>query len=324
MIKKIHEKYLYYHEYVPKLLVDNQHYLIPGTYRVDSFGELVNHSSEKSTISSTLWGIKSLNWYKRIIRKVFVKLFSVKVILNGGDLFSGKTLKSSEDGMVKIFDSEEKKVLTILPSHEITCELENNHDYFARYFHTSNIMQIDRKITLEDYIEPEDIDVLKKFDLLLASYDHYFKKLKLNGDISNDYHKLSHDKELKTSKLSDIVLLRCHGDCWSSNIIYSENKLFMIDFDRNGQFFFLYDIMTYMYCEAVYNNDSSILDNFIVGCYDQNIIEFYSTFDIEWNGSKKEILEKFSEVYFNERLTHSKKKEQTQFNDFIDKIFTRL
>jgi len=324
MIKKILEKYHYYHHFIPNVVIENQHYLMPGIYRLDAFGELVNHCDEKSRIANSLWGIKALNWRKRIIRQLVVKLFSTEILVNGGELFRGKTLKYAEDGIIKFFDFDGKIVLSIFPSNQKASILKDNHDYFSKYFHTTNLKLIELNVFEEDYIESNVVDANKKFDLLLEYYNQYFIQLKLCGSSNIDYQILNLELRDNACNLSKTIILRCHGDCWSSNIIYNNMTLYMIDFDRNGQFFFLYDIMTYMYCEAVFNHDFLILDNFIAGLYDQNISKFYDTFELEWSGSKKTLIMQFSEVYFKEHLVLSKSKEQIMFTNFIEKVLTLL
>lgn len=324
MIKKILEKYQYYHHFIPNVLIENQHYLMPGLYRLDTYGELVNHCGDKSTITNSLWGIKALNWHKRIVRRLMVKLFSKDILSNGGELFSGKTLKYSEDGIIKIFDFDEKLVLSVMPTNQKSFILKENHDYFSKYFHTTNIKLMKSNVFTEDYIEPDVIEANQKFDVLLECYNQYFKQLKSYGRLNTDYQILNLELEDNAYRLSETIILRCHGDCWSSNILYSNRDLYMIDFDRNGQFFFLYDIMTYMYCEAVFNHDSLIIDNFITGRYDKHIAEFYNTFELKWTGSKKTIVLQFRDVYFKEHLKLSKNKEQINFIDFIENILTLL
>lgn len=320
-MKRIIEKYHYYHNTIPNIVYKNQRYLIPGIYRIYKFGELVINENIKSHLGDNFWGIKSLNWRKKIIRLLMVKLFSKKIILLREEKFSGQALKYSEDHVIKIFDFKTKVVLTVLPTDEMTSKMISNHEYFSKYFNTTHVKRLESNVLTEDYIVSDLIEPSHKFNLLLNCYDVYFKELVASSLIHVDYQIVEVDY---INRSSETVLVRCHGDCWSSNILYSNESLYMIDFDRNGQWFFLYDLLTYMYCETVFNHDSTILNYFTKGSYDYYILNFYKTFGLVWDGSKKILINQFSQTYYKEHLSLSHLIERTAFKDFIDQVLSKL
>lgn len=79
----------------------------------------------------------------------------------------------------------------------------------------------------------------------------------------------------------------CHGDLWSGNVIYSNEKYYFIDFDDVDYDWFAYDIFTYIIWDQQVKNDDYMIIEYLKGSYDLCMKELFESVSRVYHPSYK-------------------------------------
>lgn len=90
-------------------------------------------------------------------------------------------------------------------------------------------------------------------------------------------------------KQENYIKCLCHGDMHYNNILFDGKKYYYIDFERVGEHFFLYDILSWIYCESYYFGNDLLLNNYLNGKYDRQIREIFNLNKIAYDPRLKGI-----------------------------------
>ena len=273
-------------------------YLKKGIYVIAD-----NYTLKNSISNNTVSVFSDYYNEKNPIKKVFNNLISKrKYVVSEKNDYNGELIVvSSSRKQYKIFDFDNKIVITKYKSKKQYFLCKSNYDYAKKIYRTSEIIKFDnQKLTtferylinnfndknneiiyekiLFDYINNNtNYDTIKKSEITMP------KKFKKYDILCKIYNNLIAENYIGFTKI------KSHGDLWSSNIIYSHNNVYYIDFETINYYSFFYDIFFYMYSEAYLKGDYTLLFNYFNGKYDTIFIEYFKKFDSKYNPDKKNI-----------------------------------
>ena len=230
--------------------------------------------------------------------------------------FSGTQLIiSSSQEEYKIFDFKSRLLLTKYTSLEKLIKYNDNKAIFAHSFNVAKTINIDKKESaiVEQLIQHNTIDVTASFKTLVRSINNHliFVKPTLNNNQVSyaemcDFFASRFGNSNILKDKSGQTCIMSHGDLWSSNVISNGNVIFITDFERAGNRFFLYDFFTFIFTEWLLNNDSTLLHKYFIGEFDSALEQIFHSVDkIYSNTNREKYLLAFLIYYTYERWKNS-------------------
>ncbi|MES5949164.1 phosphotransferase [Bacillus toyonensis] len=181
------------------------------------------------------------------------------------------TLKHNNDGTCQI-------IYKFIEGHIKEVSMLNAKDYitlgdFLGDFH--------RKVN--DYPKGRLINKIKNIELTKVVKD--LNNLKENL-YTNEYKKIFMLNKEKIVAVQNILFTKdvIHGDMHLNNIIQSENKLFLIDYDQASSFPRIYEVMRFFFESINISQDTkeNIFQNLLIYLKSYNVLQHFSIKEKQW------------------------------------------
>lgn len=257
------------------------------------------------------------------IVRLFKKLLSHrKIVVKNGEnkhryFFNGTIYLPStapfDKRDIKIFSLKEKKILSIYANEDNMAKRMNPYKLFQQFFAIPHILICDckNKLTVEELIDNNPKNLWSDYDYYIIiktifnNYNNYYKWCGENKNfiLSNQHSKLLNNikKEREFLELYTIIehnvpekllfssfpIVLQHGDLWLYNTLLNSKKVYFIDWEHMGEYFFLYDIFWCMQNEVIYNNNYTYIGKYLNGDYDVYFKELFQCFNIIFEESER-------------------------------------
>lgn len=245
---------------------------------------------------------------RKILCKIINHFFYIYILSDGskcssynGSFKGSFVLISTVNKDLKFFDIYNKNVITVYGTQKselILKSLFKLRNYMATTINIETpFWNNDKSCIIEQYIYGKPYE-LKEF---VSKYFYYFKNY-LDKDMC-DICTVDISKNI-TNKSDQIIftfflnlidrILRypqtyLHGDLWKSNIIKEGNVFYLIDYEKAGKYFFLYDFFSLIFYEYLCNNNSFYIDTYFKGGYDELLIDVSRQINFSFQENKKDI-----------------------------------
>ncbi|MDW7670544.1 MAG: phosphotransferase [Bacillota bacterium] len=316
MISKLNK----YIEYVRKItggFYANRCHLKPGHYLMSTDHEkLIFRDDPDTSENINKFFIETppkrsiLNSYKDVVKRFILP--KRLVVNDNNDLtrFNGTVLYfSSGQHEIRIFNFEAKKVLSVYKNDIRWMKHLENYHYFNRYFKMPEITSHDdeAKTSVEEMIlhkpqrEWTKDDKYKVMDEIFGLYKRYFRICIQEGKVGtmtlkhmleslkkdpvlDEFGFLLERKLPPNWDMMELPFVKQHGDIWRNNVLLKDDdeKIFFIDWEHAGEYVFLFDLFKWIDLEAVFNNNSLHLKEYLRGGYDKEFIELFSLFGLDF------------------------------------------
>lgn len=251
-----------------------------------------------------------------------------------------------ENNDAKIFDFENKKVMSLLSSGIKFSEKVEDYKRFRSYFPIPAILWKDSNdlLIIEELIEfTSSSSWLKEKNVsftndLFERYTKYLKHCKKDNDFfmitPNELYK-NLDKgnnDVKSFILKytseevrniKFPIVKLHGDLWSSNVLLrkgSTSEFYYIDWEYATDLVFFYDVFWFMQNEAIYHENLTFIKSYINGEYDSQFEEMFKAFGLEFEEEHRQ--EYFVIFFLNMFVSRLRNKNQNTkngvYNQFVN------
>lgn len=257
-------------------------YLKAGTYQMDfTFSTIYSKKKKENTT------FDQITFQKGHIFFGFLSYF-FRFQIKGETAYKGeKIFISSSRREYKIFDFTNQKVFTYFIDDKKKREILHRRELLLPFFNVPSLIEIQQNLIIEKYIEKIPCYIESLFIKIIELYKVYFTK------VNCCYQR----------KQTPYFVL--HGDLWSSNIIYHNEQIYMVDFEKVSIYPYYYDLLFFIFTEAYIQGNFCLLDNYFKGEYDEQFEQIHITLFLEkFSIHKKEIFRKFLQLYEREKWNH--------------------
>lgn len=281
-----------------RIVKEHRLYLKGGKYKNSLKGDYIYEKSSSTYLKDNTYS--SLSHFNAFIDSVLyrlVNLFTYSVKENNEKMFRGtEMILSSSRTEIKIFSSETNEVLTKYKNVDKLKRNEADKKYFGHFFNVPETISL----CIEDGYIIERFIPHVKFEAIDAF--HYFSDKIVNylNEIKNT---ITYDKqgdERKIEKFSNYIgdsymlqyvvglpKLMVHGDFWNYNVIYDGNNYYLIDYEKKGIRFFLYDFFCFIFSEYTLLNDSRLLKSYLAGGFDSTLFKMFEAVGYSYDNNKR-------------------------------------
>lgn len=171
---------------------------------------------------------------------------------------------------------------------------------------------------------------IKYFNVVSEKQEYVLKTpIQILQGLPKDDVIINYIKEKINPSLKDTTFpfIKLHGDMWASNILIEDvtYKIRYIDLEHSKQLIFFYDIFLMMWIRFFYKNDSTYIEEFLNGKYDNYFNDIFKQFNIEYNEQyRMNYFNIFFLIYFEERWINSGKTDKinllNKYKDLIKDI----
>lgn len=258
---------------------------------------------------------------------------------------------TSDEKDVKIFDIKTSKVLTVYVEQQNLKKKVEDYRYFGEYFNIPEITEydFDKKTSVEELVSSKpkniwnELDYSKVIETIFSSYEQYYKSSSKNNNygsakVSDMLTELKDDETLndlvcqiekeisKELITDDIPTINQHGDLWLYNTMLGENgKVYFIDWEHSGEYFLFYDLFWWMQNEALYNNNFSYLERYIMGKYDVHFKEMFDALNYNFNERlRKDYVYIFMLELLYKRILNNSENIKKTANALFSKLFVQI
>jgi thiamine kinase-like enzyme len=290
-----------------------QHFLRRGSYCYDLKNGLIVHdeilkNTDRKSDFKQLQKLFSKN-------KQYKKIGTVKHIsqsataFNGSFvLFSNKLPNEEQYGELKVFNLIDAKVLSLCNTIGSYQSKLKNTAIFSAYFKVPKIMITNEETgiiveELIDFHKAEPFEFNNVSHDLIASYTTFFKNsTPREASVCSHFEILSTSLDKTNRETIEYISSHVkfdqlpqnlpvyfqHGDLSLSNILIDEKGLiFLIDFEHANHYGFLYDVMWFWQNEAINQNDFSILESYLKGIFDSDLVKLFNAVSLKYDPSLK-------------------------------------
>lgn len=268
------------------VLRTHEMYLENGVYINTINGDYIYEVSSYSKIGDKTYSSLSLNNGQcMFLLNVFTKIFKYKINGNKKKKFCGtELLLSSSGNEIKIFSKKKGLVMTCYKDKNKFLRSLDEKYYFSQYYDVPKTVEfdIDNKTVVELLIPHHDYSVDNAFFYYCERFSLYLQTNKdsIMYDIEEDKKKLARFRDcVGPSKLLNHAIglpkIVTHGDLWRSNIIYDGKNFYLIDFEKKGIRFFLFDFFCFIFseCYLLYNRNQ--FNFYLKGGYDEVLSKLF-------------------------------------------------
>lgn len=281
------------------LVKEKEHYLKDGLYYVDKNKVYISNDRRQNNLFEKKYfnGVQSI---KVLLKKQLRSFFRVdKLYISSKEkVFKGNLLLVTRNNNIKIFDYHNSKVLTIFSDNNSFKKHLDTNKTFYFWFNLVKILEINYvdKVIIEEFIvntssehwnESQEDAVVKE---IFKSYKNYYldytrkNKSKSVEIVPPLNKKLEYHNTISDS----FVKVPCHGDICFKNILFNDlNNIFFIDWEHSGDYLFYYDLINWMFVEAMDNKNYQYLNDFAFGKYDYYFETIFNLFNIQYKQNMK-------------------------------------
>ena len=277
-------------------------FLKGGTYKNSLTGDYIYEKSSPSYLKAqTFSSLSQCNNFIDMLLNLLVDLFMYRVRENGEKKFQGtEMILSSSKTETKIFSIDNNEVLTKYKDVEKLKRVELDKKYFGQFFNVpeTKTVNIEECYVVEKFIAHkkfEPVNAFSYFSEVLINYLYAIRDT-ISYDEAGDEKKIKKfSNYVGDSKMLHRVVglpkLMVHGDFWNFNVIYDGRKYYLIDYEKKGVRFFLYDYLCFIFSEYTLLNNNRLLKTYLSGGFDETLSEMFGAIGCRFN-------EKMREVYF--------------------------
>lgn len=295
------------------LVQEHKVYLKDGLYKNSLRGDYIYEKSSRSYLrGKTYSSLIHFNSFVDSILYLFVNFFTYRVSNKKESKFHGtEMILSSSLTEVKIFDFKSQEVLTKYRDVDKLKRLQIDKGYFGKYFNvpeTISLSIIDRYI-IEKFIPHVKFEPEAALQYFCEKFTAYIIDIRdtviidKEGDQKRNSifaNQIGNSEMLV--KIVGLPKLMVHGDFWSYNVIYDGNKYYLIDYEKKGVKYFLYDFFCFIFSEITLLKDSHLLKSYINGDYDVVLSKMFDSVGIRFEDSMRgEYFVAFLVEIFNDR-----------------------
>lgn len=226
-----------------------------------------------------------------------------------GCLFSGdELLVSSTQTEFKSFDKSSGLVLTLFSSLEKYLTVLRNKQFMDPWFLVPETIDEtpDHLTMIERYIPQHPFDTRLAFNSLIEDYLKYMQVVTKSHVV----------RAAEFSRMKDLFLTRfstlschpdacgayriiTHGDLWSSNMLFDGKRYYIIDFERVGERFFLFDFFLFIVSEWQFFKDDKLISSYLNGEFDEKLSIAFSLLSLRFRKENRRqyLLTFFVEMY---------------------------
>lgn len=210
--------------------------------------------------------------------------------------FAGNILWFTSGGEIKIFSQES---VLILCSSEASYQQKIQHyRYFSPFFPVPALQQqnaekfqlLEERIDFRRITNEDDSLILKAIYQDYTVYfrqqrkkavEHRFEELLIQHNEKLDPLIREIQPELLATKFPFLML---HGDLWTENILLERDseKLWYIDWDSAGEYFFCHDFFKFMWNELDVHGNPHYYQNYLAGKYDEAFTQLFDLFQLNF------------------------------------------
>lgn len=296
-----------------KIVRDHKAFLKEGKYKMSVKGDYIYEKSSGSNLKEKTYS--SLTHFNKnfvfFLNKI-ADLFTYTVRYKGEKFFYGtEIILSSSLTEVKIFETENREVLTRYRDKEKLRKILLDKEYFGQYFNVPKTIKTDIKnsFIIEEFIKHTKFESKEALDYFCGALIKYFNEIRetVLYDNSGDEKRVSifANNIGQSGFLSRIVGMPkviVHGDFWRLNVIYDGTQYYIIDFEKKGVRFFLYDFFCFIFSECTLLEDDRLLESYFNGDYDDRLSKMFEVIGEKFDESLRgEYLIAFLVEILNER-----------------------
>lgn len=346
---------------IKKSLINNRNYVESGNYilgghlRYAYKDDPTTIDFMKRVLLKNNRGLEERKTLKGIIKKMFEPrsiLFKRDEITRKFEgtvyLFSNDTNIQKD---VKIFNIKKGQILSVYVKMETLKQKIEDYKFFSSYFTIPKIISydFDEKISIEELVisrpkktwDNQDYDIV--IESIFNSYKNYFDICRMNnlfsyGNISGMISQLKNDKvlngltikiekEISQNLITDkIPVINQHGDLWLYNTMLGENQeVYFIDWEHSGEYFLFYDLFWWMQNEALYNDNFSYLERYIMGKYDIHFKGIFESLNYNFNEQlRKDYVYIFILELLYKRILNNSENTKKTANTLFSKLFVQI
>ncbi len=315
---------------VKKTLLENQKYLKPGKYKVNTAYKKIGYISSKDSLDfleKNKFHLQRENGFfyktKLIIRKSIETFFHVKI--KNDNEYNATLLMITNNNDLKLFDFEKQIIYNVFFDKILYEKIKEAYNTFGDFFNIPLLRCIDeQQIIIEKYIEFIPFQQLKKeqdneaIKEIFENYYNYFLSLNKNkikwikvqnlikcleqSIDKNNKHLIEKliDKIPKKNYNDKFPIVKCNGDMVFNNILYNNEKYCFIDWEYTKEFIFFYDFFNIITLEA-YTGNYKYLNYYFSGKYDEHFNKIFNIFNIDFNDKQYylDLFVLFKSLYIN-------------------------
>lgn len=306
------------------IIHDLKPYLISGNFYNSPSFDVITCKSWRSEIKETTFASKNKsNQYAKIISILFNNLFCYKID-NNSTLFRGVDIViSSSKTEFKVFDYQDRKVLTRYKSLKKMKMVEENKKKFSNFFNVPATFSVDYNslFIIEEFITKQEFKAEIAIDYVLKGISKY---IEANGEVAHIEDKRYRDECVyfesrfgysSLLETNDTCMIYCftHGDLWASNIIFDGKDYYITDFERAGDRYFLFDFFLFIFTEWQLNDNARLIEKYFAGEYDNVLRVMFNNVHSHFYCQKKDF-------YFVVFLTAITSERWKDYNEIDNKI----
>ena len=304
-------------------------FLKGGRYRNSVAYDCIYNNNAPSVLDGISFSAKESNQFvsNKLVSGIN-RFFLYSVSDKDTKFFKGtEVLISSSLTEYKIFDFENNLVLTLYQSIDRMKQINNNKSLYKNCFNVPQTIVFNPELSyiIEELVPHVPYSIVEAIESIGDSIckslayqkDCIYSDKKLFKKQCTFFSSRFGNSNLLNNKTGSIISLT-HGDLWSSNVIFNGEKYFVIDFERVGQRYFLFDFFTFIFTEWLLNENSLLVDKFFSGQFDNLLKKMFTSIRMDYYAAQKEeYFISFLVVIAFERWRHFKGVDD-RINQFID------
>lgn len=315
---------------VKKTLLENQKYLKPGKYKVNTAYKKIGYISSKDSLDfleKNKFHLQRESGFfyrtKLIIRKSIESFFKVKI--KNDNEYNASLLMLTNNDDLKLFNFEKQKIYNVFFDKIMYEKIKEAYNTFGDFFDVPLLKNIDeQQIITEKYIEfvpyqqLDEKEANNAIEKIFENYYNYFSSLDKNNikwisiyelieqlkKYSNNETKTLINKLIKKIPLKNyndkFPIVKCNGDIVFYNILFNKNKYYFIDWEHYNNYIFFYDFFNIITLEA-YTGNYKYLNYYFSGKYDEYFNKIFNIFNIDFNDKQYylDLFVLFKSLYIN-------------------------
>ena len=304
----------------------NAKYLEAGLYKYNHTVNALYRSEHESIYSKELRDklFAQQSSSTNVFRNIYSSLY--RAFIHGiKKSFSGQLMViSTSEKEYKFFDFKQKRLLTLYTDGNRFSSILKNRIQWSKFFAVPTFDYDEEKREISESLLDSDVfnydkTVDRLVDELSLSHFSIFSNYRVNNSFEN-YAVESFLSEIgRSNYLEDLLgfissdcfrTTLSHGDLWRSNLLWSNEVLYYLDYEMIGNRVFFYDLFTFIFSEAYFLNNIEALKKYVLGKYDLIFEKLFRHAGVKYCGENRNTyLYVFLYLYYQERWSRVEHKE---------------